>query len=66
MGAGPVTPAVALGRFCVTHNIPVKLIAGRVGVTRTTVYSWFTGERQPRAGRLAELTELLAALEARV
>ena len=62
MGATPVTPAVELGQFCVTHNISVEDVATRIGVTRTTVYSWFTGERQPRPGKLAALIELLATL----
>lgn len=64
MGAKPVTPAVALGQFCVTHNVSVEEVATRLGVTRPTVYAWFTGVRQPRPGKLASLIELLAVLRA--
>jgi predicted DNA-binding protein YlxM (UPF0122 family) len=32
-----------LGRWAVHHDIPVTKIAEVLGVTRQTVYNWFTG-----------------------
>ena len=64
MAATPVTPAIELGQFCVAHNIPVEQVADRLGVTRTTVYSWFTGKSKPRPAKVEALIELLAALRA--
>ena len=62
MGAQPITPAVELGRFCVERNVPVESVAARLGVSRQTVYSWFTGARTPRPKRLIDVIELLAVL----
>jgi transcriptional regulator with XRE-family HTH domain len=65
MGAQPVTPAIELGQFCVAHNVPVEYVATRLGVTRTTVYSWFTGRRKPRPKKLQELIDFLADMRRR-
>ncbi|MCH9834014.1 helix-turn-helix domain-containing protein [bacterium] len=62
LGATPITPAVELGRFCVEHNVSVDTVSRRLGVSRQTVYSWFTGARTPRPKKLVELIELLAVL----
>ena len=62
LAATPVTPAIELGRFCVEHNIPVEQIADRLGVTRTTVYSWFTGRSKPRPAKVEAVIALLASL----
>lgn len=39
---------VRLGRACIQHNMPVSAVAKALGVSRQTVYSWFTGESKPR------------------
>jgi hypothetical protein len=38
---------VKLGRVCIKRNIPVSLVASELGVSRQTVYNWFTGANTP-------------------
>lgn len=40
---------VKLGRLCIKHDVPVSKVASYLGVTRQTVYYWFTGKSQPQA-----------------
>lgn len=37
---------------------PMKTIAGRVGVSRVTVYDWLGSKREPRGAKRAELLRL--------
>jgi len=39
---------VRLGLVCVSHDIPVSRVADDLGVTRQTVYYWFSGVRTPK------------------
>ena len=39
----PKTLGTQLGRWAVYHDIPVTKIAEVLGVSRQTVYNWFTG-----------------------
>lgn len=41
------TLGVRLGRLCIRRRIPVSLVSDVVGVTRQTVYNWFTGRSEP-------------------
>jgi hypothetical protein len=34
---------VRLGRVCIAQEVPVTVVANEFGVTRQTVYNWFTG-----------------------
>ena len=38
---------VRLGRLCIRHDIPVATVAGVMGVSRVTVYNWFSGTTTP-------------------
>jgi DNA-binding transcriptional regulator YiaG len=38
---------VGLGRFCITESIPASVVATALGVTKWTVYRWFSGECEP-------------------
>lgn len=38
---------VGLGRFCIERSIPASVVAGALGVTKWTVYRWFSGECEP-------------------
>lgn len=38
---------VRLGLMCLERDVPVTEVAERLGVTRTTVYSWFVGKSDP-------------------
>jgi hypothetical protein len=39
---------VRLGRVCIKHDVPVTVVAKRMGVTRQTVYNWFVGASNPQ------------------
>jgi len=34
---------------CIKRDIPITAMAREMGVTRATVYNWFTGRTDPRA-----------------
>ena len=38
---------VRLGRVCIEQNVPVSTVASQFGVTRQTVYNWFSGVSSP-------------------
>jgi hypothetical protein len=40
-------PGVALGRHCVANDIPVLRVSEVLGVSRMTVYNWFSGAFWP-------------------
>lgn len=40
-------PGVALGRFCIDREISVQQVAESLGVSRMTVYNWFSGYVKP-------------------
>jgi predicted transcriptional regulator len=50
---------VALGRVCIKKNVPVSTVATALGVTRATVYNWFTGLCKPHAKYYAEIQKLI-------
>lgn len=39
---------VRLGRACLTANVSVVEVSNYFGVSRPTIYSWFTGRSNPR------------------
>jgi len=45
---------------CVAREIPVAAVAERIGVTRVTVYAWFTGRSNPRAQHQEKIRQILA------
>lgn len=45
--ADPTLPGVQLGLLCVAQMSPVHSVAKQCGVSRQTVYSWFTGRFRP-------------------
>lgn len=51
-------PGVALGLACVALNIPVFDVASELGVSRMTVYGWFTGTVAPRPERVRAIRAL--------
>ena len=38
---------VRLGKMCIREEIPVVLIAQDLGVSRQTIYNWFSGTSSP-------------------
>lgn len=53
------SPGVALGRFCITKEIPVSDVAEYFGVSRMTIYKWFVGEWLPRKSNAEKISEIL-------
>lgn len=54
---------VRLGRLCIKHNVPVTVVAQRMGVTRATVYNWFCGTSVPQASAVSLIESYIASLE---
>jgi transcriptional regulator with XRE-family HTH domain len=52
---------VRLGRVCIKHNIPVSTIASNLGVSRQTVYNWFTGDTAPLNQSVDAINNLIAS-----
>jgi len=46
--ADPSSIGVLLGRACIKKDIPVAEVATFFGVSRMTIYSWFSGAGKPR------------------
>jgi hypothetical protein len=53
---------VQLGRVCIEKNVPVQTVASYFGMTRTGVYYWFSGEREPRKVAAEEIKEFIKNL----
>jgi len=54
---------VRLGRLCIEHDVPVSVLAQRMGVTRATVYNWFCGASAPQANVTTPIEAFIATLE---
>jgi hypothetical protein len=54
---------VRLGRLCIKHDVPVTVVAQRMGVTRATVYNWFCGISVPQASAVSLIESYIASLE---
>lgn len=54
---------VRLGRLCIKHDVPVTVVAERMGVTRATVYNWFCGTSVPQASAVSLIESYIASLE---
>jgi hypothetical protein len=52
---------VHLGRVCIAKNISVTTVASEFGVSRQTVYNWFSGTT-PAEHRAAEIEAFLSLL----
>jgi hypothetical protein len=54
---------VRLGRACIKHDVPVTIVAQRMGVTRQTVYHWFAGTTNPQPALVTLIEIYLAHFE---
>ncbi len=54
---------VRLGRACIEHDVPVLVVAKRMGVTRATVYNWFCGASAPQYDLASRVAAYIAELE---
>lgn len=46
---------VKLGRACIAADISVSAVARRLGVSKQTIYNWFTGVVEPSTDRAAKV-----------
>lgn len=54
---------VRLGRVCIKQGVPVAVVAKSMGVTRTTVYNWFSGVSAPQPALASVIETYIANLE---
>lgn len=50
---------VLLGRYCISRDIPVSDITSYFGVSRMTLYKWFTGKSEPRDSNRDKIKTML-------
>ena len=51
-------PGVQLGLTCIKLGVPAAQVAIHLGVSRQTVYSWFTGRFKPKAEQVVKILNL--------
>lgn len=54
---------VRLGRLCIRFNVPVSAVAEKCGVSRPTVYNWFSGETSPLPANVPQVEAMIAELQ---
>lgn len=54
---------VKLGRSCIALDIPVLDVAKQLGVSKQTVYNWFTGVCDPHPSLVAQIEKLISQLK---
>lgn len=57
--ADATLPGVRLARVCVASNVSVASVAAALGVSRQTVYSWFTGRFKPKSSEVNRIEDLI-------
>jgi transcriptional regulator with XRE-family HTH domain len=57
--ADDTSPGVRLGRFCIKTEVPVSDVAKYFGVSRMTVYQWFSGKWIPRKAHTEKIEKIL-------
>lgn len=59
--ANQASPGVKLGQYCISREIPVHDVAEFFGVSRMTIYKWFSGVWIPRKKHVDEIEQILAS-----
>lgn len=54
---------VTLGRACIRAGVSVYEVAEHIGVSRMTIYNWFSGSTQPHPKYIGTITEYLHILK---
>lgn len=54
---------VALGRLCLARGYSVVEVSEVLGVSRQTIYNWFTGVTEPGKRRHEKLQSLISKLQ---
>lgn len=60
--ADPSKAGVRLGRLCISKNVPVQTVANYFGVSKVTIYAWFSGDKEPRQKHIDEISEFISNL----
>lgn len=60
--AGLESIGVALGRECISLGLSVRAVAEDLGVSRMTVYNWFTGASKPGKRMHSAVIDYLARI----
>jgi DNA-binding phage protein len=60
--ANPSNIGVLLGRVCIKKEITVVDVASFFGVSRMTIYSWFSGTGKPRRKHEDKIIETIQKL----
>ena len=56
----PRHPGVRLGKYCIAKGIPVAAMARKFGVSRMTIYTWFTSAGVPRKDKIELIEKILS------
>jgi DNA-binding phage protein len=56
---------VALGRVCISKDVPVTEVASTIGVSRETIYNWFSGLYEPHPSLHLAVREYISYLTKR-
>lgn len=51
---------VLFGKFCIDQDIPVTHVSKALGVSRQTIYNWFTGVTSPGPATLEKISAFKA------
>jgi predicted transcriptional regulator len=54
---------VKLGRVCIKYGVPVAEVAECLGVSRQSVYCWFSGKTRPSVHVVARIEKFIIRLE---
>lgn len=57
----PRHPGVRLGKYCIAKGVPVSQMAKKFGVSRMTIYTWFTGTGTPHKNKIELIDKLLSS-----
>ena len=57
--ADQTLPGVQLAKVCVASDVSVAAVAEKLGVSRQTVYSWFTGRFKPKSSEVSRIEDLI-------
>jgi transcriptional regulator with XRE-family HTH domain len=50
---------VKFGRHCIKNNISAAKLAEKFGVSRQTIYNWFSGRHEPGPQHIPQINKIL-------
>lgn len=61
--ANQKSSGVRLGKVCIRHDLPVAEVALHLGVSRQTIYNWFSGVCEPHHAVSDKVQDYLASFK---